>query len=397
MSLDLILAIIFYVIIFLLFLKYKNKFEIQNKIFVLYKTKLGLRLMDLISIKFKRMLHYISYISIFVGFIGMIITFYFLLKGVFNMIFIPAALPVVAPVFPGISIPGIPRLSFWHWIIAILITAVIHEFFHGVYARLYGVKIKSSGFAFLGPILAAFVEPDEKQLGKKSKHNQLSVLSAGPFSNIILGFLFFLLGIFVVAPVTSSVLELNGVQILEIDNELPIANTELKLGDIILEIDNKTIKDQEQFSEIIKSHRPGDIINIKTENLTIPVELGYDKQNQSKALLGVKVSYVKSEIKPSIKEKFGNTPLALFWILKLVFWIYAICLGVGLFNLLPLGPIDGGKMFYVASLSVLKKQEKARKLYQYMTLITILLILINLSPFILKLILFLINPLLILF
>ena len=393
MNLDLIFALIFYGIIFLLFIKYRNKFEVQNKIFVLYKTKLGIKLMNKLSSKIPRILHYISYLSITIGFIGMIITFLFLIKGVWNMIFIPNAIPVLAPVLPGVSIPGVPTLSFWHWIIAILITAVVHEFFHGVYASLAKVKIKSSGFAFLGPILAAFVEPDEKQLAKKSTHKQLSVLSAGPFSNIVLAFVFFLIGIFIIAPVTSSILELNGIQIVDINKDLPIAQTSLKSGDQILAIDNETVINQTHFSSIIKSHKPGDILNIQTQDKIIPVELSSNPENKSLPIMGVTISYAKADIKPSIKKIFGNTPLALFWILKLVFWVYAISLGVGLFNLLPLGPVDGGRMFYSASLFIFKKQEKAKKAYQYATLICLLLIFINLSPYIIKLLAFLIQPL----
>ena len=397
MNLDLIFAIIFYGVIFLLFLKYRKKFEIQNKIFVLYKTKIGIKLMDKLSKKIPRSLYYIGYLSIFIGFLGMIITFFFLLKGVYNMIFLPAAQPVVAPILPGISIPGIPQLSFWHWIIAILITAAVHEFFHGVYARLSNIKIKSSGFAFLGPILAAFVEPDEKQMAKKSKRSQLAILSAGPFSNIILGFVFLAIGIFILSPLASSVMELNGVQIIDINKDLPIGKSDLKPGDLILSIDNEAIINHTQFSDIIKSHKPGDILQIQTQNKTANVELSSNPENQSMPLLGVSIGYVKADIKPSIKEKFGNIPLALFWLLKLVFWIYAINLGVGLFNLLPLGPVDGGKIFYLAALHFTKEEAKAKKIYQYITLVCLLLIFINMLPFIIKLLSFLVQPLLFLF
>ncbi|MEM4243090.1 MAG: site-2 protease family protein, partial [Candidatus Woesearchaeota archaeon] len=34
------------------------------------------------------------------------------------------------------------------------------------------------------------------------------------------------------------------------------------------------------------------------------------------------------------------------WLLGLVFWLFALNLGVGLFNLVPLGPIDGGRMLH---------------------------------------------------
>ena len=41
--------------------------------------------------------------------------------------------------------------------------------------------------------MAAFVEPDEKEMEDKPKYQQLAVLSAGVFTNLILAVLFFLL------------------------------------------------------------------------------------------------------------------------------------------------------------------------------------------------------------
>ena len=46
MSIDFIFAIIFYSLLIILFLLFRKKFTVQGKIFVMYKTKLGLRLMD---------------------------------------------------------------------------------------------------------------------------------------------------------------------------------------------------------------------------------------------------------------------------------------------------------------------------------------------------------------
>ena len=45
---------------------------------------------------------------------------------------------------PGVKvIPGLPTMSFWHWIVAIFILATVHETCHGIFARLNNVKLKS--------------------------------------------------------------------------------------------------------------------------------------------------------------------------------------------------------------------------------------------------------------
>ena len=106
---------------------------------------------------------------------------------------IPPLLPLIPYVPEIFKLNFLPPFYFTYWIIAIAVIAICHEFSHGIFARRYGVKIKSTGFGFLGPLLAAFVEPDEKQMQKKPKFQQITILSAGTFANIILTIIFFLL------------------------------------------------------------------------------------------------------------------------------------------------------------------------------------------------------------
>jgi len=96
------------------------------------------------------------------------------------------------PYTPQIFNLPLPPFYFVYWLIIILIVAVTHEFSHGIFARLYKLKIKATGFGFLGPFLAAFVEPDEKQLQKSKPKKQLAILSSGTFSNFIFAIIFLL-------------------------------------------------------------------------------------------------------------------------------------------------------------------------------------------------------------
>jgi len=86
----------------------------------------------------------------------------------------------------------LPPFYFTYWILIILVVAITHEFAHGVFARHFKIRVKATGFGFLGPFLAAFVEPDEKVMKKKSKRAQLSILGAGSFSNFIFAIIFLL-------------------------------------------------------------------------------------------------------------------------------------------------------------------------------------------------------------
>jgi membrane-associated protease RseP (regulator of RpoE activity) len=59
---------------------------------------------------------------------------------------------------------------------------------------------------------------------------------------------------------------------------------------------------------------------------------------------------------------FGSN-LVILWFKGLLFWLALLNLGVGLFNLVPIGPIDGGRMFQIALEKVLK-QKKAVKVWK---------------------------------
>ncbi len=396
MNLDLLFIVLFYGIILIYYLTHKKRFEVQDKIFVLYKTKLGLQLMDKISKKGKTFLKYFGYLGVFIGYLGMAFIFSFLLKGTYNLLFVPGSQPLVAPVLPGIKIQGLPTLSFWHWIISILLIAGIHEFCHGVYARLANVKIKSSGFAFLGPILAAFVEPDEKQLVKKSTAQQLSVLSAGPFSNIISAIIFFLISLVIINPIAYSMVDYNGVQIINLEDGFPAQNAGLKVGEEIISVNNVITDNINSFSEELDKVLPGEKISIQTNNSNYTVITSFNPKDSNSSYLGIIVSATDIEVKEVAKEKYGETfPQMFLWLTKLFFWLYAISLGVGLFNLLPLGPVDGGRMFYLGINKFIKNDKISKKIFTFVSLFVLFLIFVNLLPYIYKLIMFIVKPFLI--
>ena len=198
-DLTFLIAFGLFVIIFL----YRRRKNLQREgILYLYRTKLGVRFIDYVGKKYKRTLKVFSYFVVFMGYVLMVIMIYLLgqlvyyfLKypGVVRAIKIPPIMPLI-PYLPSIfNISFLPPFYFTYWINAIAIIAISHEFAHGIFARFIKVKVKSTGFGFLGPFLAAFVEPDEKQMNKKPVFSQLSVLSAGSSANFIMTILFFIL------------------------------------------------------------------------------------------------------------------------------------------------------------------------------------------------------------
>ncbi|MFH1316349.1 MAG: site-2 protease family protein [Candidatus Woesearchaeota archaeon] len=162
-------VLLFYLLFALIIYINRRKFEIQLKFIALYKTKIGLKLMDRIAKRFNWFIKDLSYIGVSIGFLGMIIIVGFILYGFYALFFIPSSPPVVGFALPGLPIAGAGGLTipFFIGIIALFVVIVIHEFSHGVVARANDIHVKSSGFAMFGPIPAAFVEPDEAQLKKR--------------------------------------------------------------------------------------------------------------------------------------------------------------------------------------------------------------------------------------
>lgn len=388
MNYDLLSIILFYGIILFFFFRYRERFTIQSKIFVLLKTKLGLRAMEKLAKSMPRFWNILGYFSVLTGFAGMAFILFFLIKETFKFVTVPGAQPPLAPILPGVPIPGAPTLSFWHWIIAIFIVAVIHEFWHGIYARLYDIKVKSSGFAFMGPILAAFVEPDEKQMAKKPVRHQLAVLSAGAFSNILLGIFFLLLLNFVTGPMQLNMFEPGGIVVNKVLENYPAASAGIAAPFVIREINGKEINNFSDFVAFVNTVRPGQKVSIKTENEEFIVMSVAHPENISKGFIGVSEFEQKLKVKDSL-EKYGKLPYAFLWINLLIIWLFIINIGVGLFNLLPLGPLDGGKMFYTAALAYTKDEKKAKQLWGFISFVCLVLIFISLAPLLWKFILFL--------
>jgi len=198
---DLIFLVIFTlgVILFL----YKRRKNLKREgIMYLYRTKVGMRIIDKIGGKYKKTLKFLSYIAIFCGYmlmglmmylLGQLAYIYITYTEIVRAIKIPPLIPLI-PYLPSLfKIDFLPPFYFTYWIIAIAVIAVFHEFSHGILMKRYNIGIKSTGFGFLGPFLAAFVEQDENQMKKAKKFEQIAVLSAGTFTNLILAIIFFLL------------------------------------------------------------------------------------------------------------------------------------------------------------------------------------------------------------
>ena len=351
--------------------------------FSMYKTKLGLKLMDKIAKKHPKFLKYLAYVGIIIGFLGMVFISFSLIQNIYKVITATTTIAGVALVLP-LKVKGSFYVPFFYWIISIFLIALVHEFSHGVVARAYKLKIKSSGLAFLNvlvPVIpAAFVEPDEKELRKRPKMQQLSVFAAGPFSNIIFAFVVLALMGFVIAPVSNAIFNYNGILVTGFtpgNETFPAESAGITENELIIGIDNMPITTVENFTEIMQTKTPGESVVITTNVTDYNIILAESPDNKSIGYLGVYLTQ-NQEIKENILQKYGKIlPDVFIWFVGLFYWIYVLNLGIGLFNLAPLGPIDGGRMLQLLMHKLFKKK-KGDKVWKSISYIFLGLIIINL-------------------
>ncbi|MCK9596884.1 site-2 protease family protein [Candidatus Pacearchaeota archaeon] len=199
---DLVLLAIFITFVSIFLYRKRKNLKKEGMLF-LYKTSLGIKVINYIGKKYKKTLNFLSYVSIGLGYflmVGMIYFFYTIVRtyifrpDIVNQIKIPPIMPLIPYIDKIVPNLNLPPFYFIYWIIIIAIIAISHEFSHGIFAVNKNVKIKSTGFGFfpffLPVFLAAFVELDEKRMEKKKISSQMAILSAGTFANTLTAILF---------------------------------------------------------------------------------------------------------------------------------------------------------------------------------------------------------------
>jgi len=375
-----------------------------------------------------------------VGFLGMIFIGFLLIYNVLILFTKPEAVSGVGLVLP-FKAKGVFFVPFFYWIISIFVIAIAHEFSHGIAARTYNLKVKSSGFAFLGssfkgagiiiillslyikiksngytfsssfnffdysspdfwmiigivllvvslfknfiiPVIpAAFVEPDEKKLKKMPHKEQLSVFAAGPLANIALGLLFVAIASFVLAPLADAIIEPNGVKITDYVKDkqaYPAEKAGIKIGEVVQKIDGMPTPYMDNLSSVMKTKKPNDIIVLKTDKESYEVKLAKNPQNESTGYLGAYLEQ-SAEIKENVKNVYGEfLPDALLWTYGLFVILFILNMGIGLFNLAPIGPLDGGRMLQLAMHKIFGT-ERGNKYWIYVGIFFLALILVNIA------------------
>ena len=250
--------------------------------------------------------------------------------------------PAVSIVIPGVEMPGSSiYIPFFYGIIGLATVLIVHEFSHGIQSVGEKISIKSIGLLLFAIIPGAFVEPDEDELKAAKRSSRLRVYAAGSIANITLAIIALLLVSLISAGIPAFFAE-DGIAIDRIVSDSP-SDGVLKEGMVLEAIDNHQITNSSDYLDVVSHYSPGDNVSVKTDQGSYKLTLDKNPNNESRGYFGIQANKHFKLINNSL----GPIPWILFELLELFQWVAMLNLGIGLFNLLPLKPLDGGYMLEI--------------------------------------------------
>ncbi len=247
--------------------------------------------------------------------------------------------PSVSILIPGVDIPGSPiYVPFIYGLIGLATVVIIHEFSHGIQSVCEKIPINSIGLLLFFILPGAFVEPDEDSLKNSKKISKLRIYAAGSIANITLAIIVLLLVSLISISIPYYFTE-DGIAIDRVVSDSP-SDGILNEGMILQAIDNHKINDSASYVDIVNSFKPGDNVTVQTDQGSYSVVLSKNPNNDSVGFFGIQAAkhYIL------LNDSLGDIPWILFELIELFNWMFILNLGIGLFNLLPLKPLDGGYM-----------------------------------------------------
>ncbi len=336
----------------------KKKVEIKPFLLLL-RTERGKNLVARVGKAYWKFWKVYGWVAVVVCFAASAFTTYYFLKvsltTLLTRITAVPAVSLVLPEVPGVRypFPAILEVPLPYWIVSVFILVVFHELSHAFVAVAENVRIKSLGLFVFLIFPGAFVEPDERTLEKSRLTSRLKVYAAGSFANFLVVVFVTILTI-ILLNLLSAYLSPAGLKI-EVIPDTPAEHAGLK-GDIV-KVNGKDVRRIEDWVISMSNVTPGECVIIETTEGIFNVTTAPHPKNSSIPYVGFRYLGNRIIAKGSGEEVSPTTVRILEWFfgfpllssvklrLGLVDWIVILNLGVGCFNLLPIKPLDGGRMW----------------------------------------------------
>ncbi len=290
---------------------------------------------------------------------------------------------------PGLN-PYLPILYGW---LALVIALVVHEGMHGVLARRLGYTVKSSGIIlFLVLPIGAFVETDDKEIKTGRVRDVSRILAGGPASNVAVA----LICLAVLAAISLGLEPAPIMTVEDVFEGSPAMEAGLKPGDRLLAVNGKPAVSLSVLSSSISEAGYGGSVELEVAREGVGVlrlRVGVAELGLGRPMIGVSIGNAEvqewaSQYLGSYKSSVTRNPLIFLlppslypahpfsqlsicqdeaaaeprcWpvasifqhpllgpaypsIANLLFWVWFVNFNVGIFNALPIYPLDGGQI-----------------------------------------------------
>ena len=294
----------------------------------------------------------------------------------------------------NLLIPGLnPYLPITYGWVALVVTIIIHEAGHGILARVYNIRVDSTGIVLLlGLPIGAFVNIERDELAKATLKQKSAVLTAGPLNNMILAGLS-LLALFLIMSTLTPILDSNvpqfGALVVSVNPGSLAESIGLSQGSVIQTVAGQEMRTLENLSDALRGNlgQTVDIAWIEQSGQSVTKSVALPESVEpGRGTLGIGVSTLSTpgDVLERYKGAFGSNPLAILlpptiqqgsvpysdlmapkyessigpsWaiIANMLFWLWFVNFNVGIFNALPIGPLDGGQLYG----SILEKKIKS--------------------------------------
>ncbi|MFB6202926.1 MAG: M50 family metallopeptidase [Candidatus Nanohaloarchaea archaeon] len=298
--------------------------------------------------------------------------------------------------------PGASFIPVEYWVVSIAIIMVVHEFSHGIVARSQGFEINSVGWFILGILPGAFVEPKGEKMLPGSEDveedpdshgpwdqgnwvSRLKVLGAGSFANYLTAAVFLLLAVGATSAITVP-----GDVYYVASNGTGAYEAGMRNG-TLYEINGTDIESVQDVMKISGGLEPGETVSIWSSegNFTVtaqqaPEKTGYFNQmaellgmgdgDDTRAMIGIGVGQTQN-----LKGGLADYRESLLWLLSMLHTVAILNIGIGMFNMLPARPLDGGEMVSTVVERLTGESEAAESVVNYWSLgvwIVVLLVLL---------------------
>ena len=323
---------------------YDRKNIERSSILFVRRTEKGVDLLDSISKKFPRFWNIYGWTGVFFALLSIPLMLLQIGWIVNNFFSTGTAEGGPSAILPGLSgeasfQAGASFIPVEYWLISIGIIMIVHEASHGIIARLEDFEINSVGWLVMGVIPGAFVEPKgEKMLPGTEESNgeneglwdqgtyrqRLKVLSAGSFANYVtaavffaayLSLVLFLLPSFYSGPVNYTAI-----------SGSPAAEAGLTSGTINT-VNGQDIGSFNELRGILNGTSPGENVTLDSSEGEFNFALG-EREGLETGFIGINRSY----------------SAGWQWFLGLLNMVGFLNLAIGMFNMLPAKPLDGGQI-----------------------------------------------------